>query len=330
MRTTLAVLTVLFIGCSTKLEGLPAEIATTTIGTQGVASVAFTEGPTVDRDGNVYFSEMLTARILKYTPESGVESPRVGSNDARRSLRSALGGVETFRSESKGANGLIFDWQGRLIAAEGDSRRITRTDIVTGEIEVLAENDATSPLEMPNDVTLDGRGRIYFTDFLGKRVYRIDPDGTIEQILGASDVEAPNGIVVSPDDKTLYHVEANGSEGGARNIRAYDLAEDGTVSNMRVFHDFYPGRSADGLSIDQQGNVYAAGGLNRRRGSSETLDTRAGIHVFAPDGSQIGFYPIWEDTVTNCAFGGKDMKTLYVTAGKTLFSIRTEVPGTGR
>jgi len=330
MRTTLALLTVLLIGCSTKLGAWPAEIATTTIGAQGVASVAFTEGPTVDRDGNVYFSEMATGRILKYSPGSGVESPGAESKDTRSSLRSALGGVETFRSESKGANGLIFDWQGRLIAAEGDSRRVTRTDMVTGEIEVLAENDAASPLEMPNDVTLDGRGRIYFTDFLGKRVYRIDPDGRIEQILGTSDVEAPNGIVVSPDDKTLYHVEANGSEGGARNIRAYDLADDGTVSNMRVFHDFYPGRSADGISIDQQGNVYAAGGLNRRRGSSETLDTSAGIHVFAPDGRQIGFYPIWEDTVTNCAFGGRDMKTLYVTAGKTLFSIRTQVPGTPR
>ena len=118
MRTTLAVLTVLLIGCSTKLEGLPAEIATTTIGTQGIATVAFTEGPTVDRDGNVYFSEMLTGRILKYTPENDVDSPAAGSKDARRSLSSALGGVETFRSESKGANGLIFDRQGRLIAAE--------------------------------------------------------------------------------------------------------------------------------------------------------------------------------------------------------------------
>ena len=97
-----------------------------------------------------------------------------------------------------------------------------------------------------------------------------------------------------------------------------------------VHHDFAPGRSADGLAIDEEGNVYAAAGLNRPRGTGETLDTKAGIHVFAPDGSPIAFHPIHEDTVTNCAFGGDDMKTLYVTAGKTLFAIRTAIAGTGR
>ena len=146
-----------------------------------------------------------------------------------------LGGVETFRVKSGGANGLIFDRQDRLIAAEGEARRVTRTDLATGTIEVLAENNALTPLDLPNDLTLDGRGRIYFTDYMGRRVYRIDPHGTVEQILGPDDVEAPNGIVISPDDKTLYHVEASQREGGARNIRAYDLAEDGTVHNMRVF-----------------------------------------------------------------------------------------------
>jgi gluconolactonase len=183
---------------------------------------------------------------------------------------------------------------------------------------------------MPNDITLDGKGRIFFTDLMGRRVYRIDPDGRVERILGENDVEAPNGIVVSPDDGTLFLVEANSQEGGARLIRAYDLAEDGSVDGMRVFHDFRPGRSADGLAIDSAGNVYAAAGLNRPRGTSETLDTPAGIHVFAPDGRLVAFYPIPEDVVTNCAFGGVDMKTLYVTAGKTLFSIRTDVPGTAR
>jgi gluconolactonase len=113
-------------------------------------------------------------------------------------------------------------------------------------------------------------------------------------------------------------------------IGAWDLAEDGSVSNMRVFYNFYPGRSADGLAIDVEGNVYAAAGLNRRRGTSETLDTRPGIHVISPQGRLLRYYPIWEDTVTNCAFGGPDLRTLYVTAGKTLFAIRTEVAGTRR
>jgi gluconolactonase len=95
-------------------------------------------------------------------------------------------------------------------------------------------------------------------------------------------------------------------------------------------HINYPGRSADGISIDEQGNLYAAAGLNRRRGTSKTLDTRPGIHVISPQGKLLRCCAIAEDTVTNCAFGGPDMKTLYVTAGKTLFQIRTEIPGTRR
>jgi gluconolactonase len=125
-------------------------------------------------------------------------------------------------------------------------------------------------------------------------------------------------------------VESNQAEGGARMIRAYDLADDGSVSNMRVFHNFYPGRSADGLCIDSAGNLFAAAGLHRRRGTSETLDTKPGIHVFSSKGKLLRFIPIPEDTITNCAFGGRDLRTLYVTAGKTLFQIPVEIPGTRR
>ena len=113
-------------------------------------------------------------------------------------------------------------------------------------------------------------------------------------------------------------------------IRAYDLAEDGSVSNMRVFHDFYPGRSGDGMTIDSEGNLYVAAGLNRLRGTSETLDTVAGVHVFSPDGELLEHIPIPEDTITNAAFGGDDLRTLYVTAGKTLFRIQTDITGTRR
>jgi gluconolactonase len=274
------------------------------------ATVAFTEGPTVDADGNVYFTETTGERILKYTPGKG---------------------VSTFRTDSNGANGLIFDSQGRLIACEGGAKpRVTRTDIKTGQVEVLAESTAAQPIGRPNDATIDGKGRIYFTDYAGKAIFRIDPDKKLTRILAAPQIEVPNGIVISPDDKTLYHVESNQAQGGARMIRAYDLAEDGTVSNMRVHYNFYPGRSTDGMSIDVKGNIYAAAGLNRPRGTSETLDTKPGIHVISPGGKLLKYYPIYEDTITNCAFGGSDMKTLYVTAGKTLFEIRTDIEGTRR
>ncbi len=273
------------------------------------ATVAFTEGPAVDAAGNVFFSEMWSGRILRFAPGQG---------------------VTVFREKSHGSNGLVFDAQWRLLACEAEPPRVTRTDMKSGEVEVLADAWNGKPFVAPNDVTLDGKGRVYFTDLPGGAVYRVDPGGRIDRILAAPDIQRPNGIVISPDDRTLYHVEANQSKGGERMIRAFDLAPDGSVSNMRVHYNFYPGRSADGLAIDTQGNIYAAAGLNRRRGTSETLDTRAGIHVISPQGKLLRYYPIPEDTVTNCAFGGADMKTLYVTAGKTLFQIRVDVPGTGR
>jgi len=278
------------------------------------ASVAFTEGPTVDRDGNVYFTDTVPNRIMRL---------------------STGGKLSVFRENSNGANGLVFDLQGRLVACEGSrsNPRVTRTDIKTGKVEVLVDSYEGKPLWAPNDVTIDSKGRLYFTGRNGPMqgaVYRIDTSGKLSRILASPDVDMPNGITISPDDKTLYMVEANGQERGARMIRAYDLSEQGTVSRMRVFVNFYPGRSADGIAIDSQGNVYAAAGLHQRRGTHETLDTQCGVHVFSPAGKKIDFIPIPEDTLTNVAFGGPDLKTLYVTAGKTLFQVRVMVPGTRR
>jgi gluconolactonase len=161
-------------------------------------------------------------------------------------------------------------------------------------------------------------------------VYRIDAPGKLTRILAAPDIQRPNGIQVSPDDRTLYLIEANQAQGGARMIRAYDLKPDGTVSGMRVHYNFYPGRSADGMSIDTAGNLYASAGMNQLRGSSETLDTKAGVYVISPGGKLLKFIPIPEDFITNNAFGGPDMKTLYVTAGKTLYKVRTEIAGLPR
>jgi gluconolactonase len=276
-------------------------------------TVAFTEGPAVDAQGNVYFSETRSQRILRLSPE---------------------GVLTTFRENSNGSNGLIFDSEWRLLACESSraNPRITRTDLKTGKIEVLADKYEGKPLNSPNDLTMDAKGRIYFTDQGRSQgaVYRIDPDGKLTRLLASPEVQTPNGILVSPDDKILYLVESNLAEGGARMIRAYDLQPDGSVRNMRVFYNFYPGRSADGMSIDVEGNIYAAAGLNRLRGSSETLDTKPGIHVISPQGKLLEYYPVYEDTVTNCGFGGPDMKTLYVTAGKTLFRIHTKIAGTRR
>jgi gluconolactonase len=213
------------------------EIATT---------VSFTEGPTADREGNVYFTDIMTQRIMKL---------------------SAAGELSTYREHSNVANGLLIDPQGRLIACEGatferpgikisGTPRVTRTDLKTGKIEILAMEYQGKLLQGPNDVTIDGKGRLYFTDMAGVAVYRIDAPGKLARILAAPGIQRPNGIQISPDDRTLYLIEANGAQGGARMIRAYDLQPDGTVYNMRVHYNFYPGRSADGMSIDSRGNLY--------------------------------------------------------------------------
>jgi gluconolactonase len=116
----------------------------------------------------------------------------------------------------------------------------------------------------------------------GAAVYRIDAPGKVARILAAPDVRSPNGIQISPDDRKLYLVESNQAQGGPRLIRSYDLQPDGTVRNMRVLYDFSPGRSADGMSIDIQGNLYASAGMNQLRGTSETLDNKAGVYVISP------------------------------------------------
>jgi gluconolactonase len=287
------------------------------------ARTAFNESPTCDREGNVYFAENVSERIMKLSPTGTLTAYR-----------------EHFR-----ASGLLFDLEGRLIVLGQETGPkpgkpgVFRVDIGSGTTETLADNYQGRQLEAPNDVTMDRQGRLFFTDRPSVAVFRIDAPGRIVRILGAPDVQWPNGIQISPDDKTLYVVETNQAKDGARRINAYDLTADGTAKNGRIFHDFYPGRSADGLSIDVDGNLYASAGLNwpaslrfrpNRAAASETMDTKAGVYVFSPQGKQLRFIPVPEDTVTNNGFGGPDMKTLYITAGKTLFKVRTEVAGLPR
>ena len=285
-----------------------------------VANIAFTEGPSEYRDGTIFFSDMRSNRIMRYYPKNGH--------------------YETFNADSNGANGLIFDAEWRLIACEGTPPRITRTNIESGEVEILAESFEGKKLNKPNDVTFDSKGRLYFSDRPTPYptrdqtgihgVYRIDPDGSLHRILTEPEIQKPNGLVISPDDSTLYLIESHPDKGKARMIRAYDLMEDGTVTNGRVFHNFYPGRSGDGMTIDASGNLWVAAGLNRTRGTSETLDTAAGLYVFSPKGEQLDFYPINEDLVTNVAFAGDDLKTLYLTSGDKLYRIDVDQVGTRR
>lgn len=277
--------------------------------------VAFLEGPACDRAGNVFFTNIPAERIMRL--------------DAR------TGKLSVFRENSNRANGLAFDRQGRLLCCEGGVGRITRTNMANGNIEVLADSFDGKPLGGVNDLALDGKGRIYFTSRFGTElkpgqangVYRIDPDGTVSRLLATPKVDMPNGIVTSPDDKTLYLIDADPREDHARRIRAYPLESDGTLGKERTLIDFYPGRSGDGMAIDAEGNLYVAAGLHRRRGTSETLDTKPGIHIISPTGKRLAYIETPEDTITNCTFGGKDLQTLYVTCGKKLLSIRTEIPG---
>ena len=282
----------------------------------------FLEGPAVDRAGNVFFTNVPMEKILKWSPR-----------DKKFSV---------FREKSNKANGLLFDPKGRLLACEGGAGRVTRTDMKSGKVEVLADKFNGFPLAAPNDLELTSSGKLFFTSRPGttdttkgnpNAVYRLDldtdlPGGRIiHQVLAWPNVHMPNGIVISPDGKTLYLIEAHSTEGRNRNILAFDLAQSGTLSNRRTLIDFYPGRSGDGMCIDSKGNLYVAAGLHKTRRTSETLDTRPGIHVVSPQGKLLAFRETPEDTITNCTFGGKDLRTLYVTCGKLLLSLRTKIPG---
>ncbi|MBS7706049.1 SMP-30/gluconolactonase/LRE family protein [Chelatococcus asaccharovorans] len=294
------------------------------------ATVTFTEGPTCDRAGTLYFSDVRGNRILRLRDD---------------------GDLALFRYPANFANGMVCDPQDRLwICEEGEGEggreaRISCTDLATGEERITVAAYGGRRFRGPKDITFDSRGRIYFTDgsrpfFLadrgdpatltpGSAVYRIDPDGTVVRILDHHRVREPNGIVVSPDDATLYLVENDPRPGGIRRLLAFALDETGAAGEGRVLHDFGDGRSADGLSVDRSGRLWVAAGLNALRGLAETLANRAGVYVFEPSGALVEMIAVPEDTVTNTCFGGPDRRTLFVTAGKTIYRLRTEEAGLG-
>ena len=286
-------------------------------------SVAFTEGPAVDEAGSVYFSDIENNRILKL------------SSDGTRSV---------FRQPSHRTNGQTFDGDGRLYHCEGaefgpgGGRRISRTDPRTGAYEVVTEGYQGARYNSPNDICVDGRNRVYFTDpcYACDRsdlemdvegVYRIDTDGTVTRILGQPDVEKPNGIAVTQDSRVLYVVDSSPIVGGNRKIWSFDLDKSGNPHSRQVVYNFAPGRGGDGMRLDMEGNLYVAAGIMVVRGEHETADVPTGIYIISPQGELKRRIPIHEDVLTNLAFGGRDGRTVYITAGKSLFTTRVDVPG---
>lgn len=303
--------------------GLPASIVAPQAAAATAVSVAFLEGPAATAEGPVYFSDISNHRILKYDP--------------------ATAGFSVWRADSGRANGLLLDAAGHLLICEGNEfgpggrRRITRTRLSDGHEEVLADRFEGEPFNSPNDLALRRNGQIFFTDpcygdrttmrLTHESVYRIDPDGTLTKLLTQPDIQRPNGIALSPDERTLYVVDSCPVIGGNRKLWAYDLSADGVPSHQRQVFDFAPGRGADGMAVDQQGNLYVAAGVNRPRGPHETSAVPTGIYIITPGGELLGRIPIPEDVISNCTFGGPDLKTLYVTAGKTLFQIPVTISG---
>ena len=243
-----------------------------------------------------------------------------------------------------GTNGLLFDQRGRLLACEAESRRVTRTES-DGTVTVLTERYEGRRYNQPNDLTVDSKGRIYFSDpRYGSRegmeivdaegrtiegVYRIDVDGRVARIIGR-ELERPNGLLVSADDRYLYVADNNNSTAdGARKLWRFALKADGKAdfASRKLLYDWSPGRGPDGLKQDQAGRLYVAAGLNKPNAAEPAEEVKGGIYVFSPEGELLEFLAVPRDEVTNCAFGGDDLKTLYITAGGAIYSIRTTTPG---
>jgi gluconolactonase len=274
------------------------------------------EGPSWDPSGWLYFSGQN--RISRWRPGGPLEVVREGA----------------------GTNGTLRDSQGRLVTNESGARRVTRTEL-DGSIVVLADNYEGKRFNSPNDLAIDSRGRIYFTDpRYGRRdtmemtvegVYRIDAPGKVVRILGTPELERPNGILVSPDDRYLYIADNNNNNvGGARKLWRFDLKRDGTADpkSRKLIFDWRDARGPDGLKMDSKGLLYVAAGLNKPHPPYETADAmKGGVYVITTGGKLVEFIPIPRDEVTNCAFGGADLKTLYITAGGSLWSVPVKTAG---
>jgi gluconolactonase len=301
-----------------------------------------TEGVCVAPDGMVYFSEITFSHASR-DKTGAIEAGHIWKYDP------TTGKTTIFRSPSGMSNGIKFDALGNMIVAEGadfGGRRVTRTDMKTGKSYVIAGLFEGRPLNSPNDITIDEKGRIYFSDprYLGHEtvdqsimsVYRIDTDGSLHRII--TDAGKPNGVAISPDQKTLYVVSNdNGSMGieklqrgtgadankiitplrkGAMTLMAYDLSPAGEAKFRKVLVDYAPYDGPDGLVVDKEGNLYVA----------VRAENRPGICVYSPDGKELAYIPT--EVPTNVGFGrGKDANLLYITAGSSVYRIRINREG---
>jgi gluconolactonase len=255
----------------------------------------FTEGPSSDNDGNVYFTDQPNDRILEWSTD---------------------GKLSTFLEPAGRSNGLCFDDRGRLWACADGNNELWVIDIPTGKHTVVVGRYQDKLLDGPNDVWIRPDGGLYFTDPFYKReywnrgdieqdqqaVYYLPPEGkSLTRV--ANDLEQPNGIIGTPDGKTLYVADIK-----ANKTYAYDIQPDGTLTGKRLFC----GLGSDGMTIDAAGNVYLTG---------------KGVTVFDKNGKQIEHIDVPEAWTANVCFGGKDMKTLFITASTGLYGIKTKTKG---
>ena len=236
--------------------------------------------------------------------------------------------------EKAGSNGLLFDRDGNLVCCEPESRSVSRISR-DGKRTVLTDKFNDKKYNQPNDLTIDSKNRIYFSDpCYGKcdlqqldekgdsiqGVYRIDTDGKVIRVIGR-EVDRANGVLVSADDKYLFVADNNNDKvGTARKLWRFDLKPDGTVDlkSQNLLYDWGKGRGPDGVKQDSKGRLYVAGGLNKPNPAEPATDVKGGIYVIDPDsGKLLAFVGVPTDEVTNCAFGGDDLKTLYITGGGT-------------
>lgn len=257
---------------------------------------SFTEGPAVDRPGNVFFTDQPNNKIMKWSFSTGELS--VFTDDAGRS------------------NGMYFDREGNLITCADMENQVWSFD-KEGNKKVLIENFKGKKLNGPNDLWISPKGGIFITDPLYKREYwerepEMEQDGEHVYYISADglqffrvdeNLEKPNGIVGTPDGKKLYV-----SDIGANKTYVYDIEEDGYLTNRTLFVDM----GSDGMTIDHRGNVYLTG---------------KGVTVFNSKGNQIGHITVDAPWTANVCFGGGDRKTLFITASDAVYSLQMKVRG---
>ncbi len=294
------------------------------------------EGPAATPDGAIYFTDMPFGKddgmILRFDPKTR--------------------DVTVFTDRAFKSNGLIYDGRGHLIScdgADGGGRCVRRWDLKTGKSEVIADRYQGKRLNSPNDLCLDSKGRIYFTDpryggtepreLEREAVYRLEPDGKVIEI--THEVEKPNGVALSPDGRTLYVIDHNNGgnrlspqdpepKRGAMKVYAFPLDDAGLVNGpRRTLADFGKENGCDGMRVDTDGNIYLA---------LRSL-ARPGIKVIDPAGKELAFlstgpanqgglFEDWRGIPSNVEFGvGDDDNVLYVTIDKSLYRIPVKTHG---